>query len=185
VIPEVLFIQGAGEGAYDEDKLLVASLRQALGEEYEVHYPAMPDECEAAYGELSGKIEQEVSRLTEPLILVGHSVGGSTLMKWLSEGPIDRAVDAICLIAAPFWGGEGWRYEGYEELELPEDMAARLPEGARVLLFHCRDDEIVPFGHLELYARLVPEATVRALNKGGHQLSNDLSAVAASIKSRA
>jgi len=35
----VLFIHGAGEGAYEEDRLMVASLQDALGAAYEVHYP--------------------------------------------------------------------------------------------------------------------------------------------------
>ena len=40
----VLFIQGGGEGAHEYDALLSKSLQQALGSEYEVHYPRMPDE---------------------------------------------------------------------------------------------------------------------------------------------
>jgi uncharacterized protein len=46
---QVLFIQGAGEGAYEEDEKLVANLRQLRRHEYEVHYPAMENEDEADY----------------------------------------------------------------------------------------------------------------------------------------
>ena len=35
----VLFIHGAGQGAYEEDLLLVASLQNALGSAYDVRYP--------------------------------------------------------------------------------------------------------------------------------------------------
>ncbi len=41
---QVLFIQGAGEGAYEEDEKLADSLQEALGTEYQVSYPRMPDE---------------------------------------------------------------------------------------------------------------------------------------------
>lgn len=34
----VLFIHGAGEGAYEEDQLLAASLQNALGSAYAIHY---------------------------------------------------------------------------------------------------------------------------------------------------
>jgi hypothetical protein len=44
---QVLFIQGAGEGAYDADKKLAESLQQALGSDYEVRCPLMPDEDNA------------------------------------------------------------------------------------------------------------------------------------------
>jgi predicted alpha/beta hydrolase family esterase len=179
---DVLFIQGAGEGAYVEDGLLAANLRELLGVGFEVRYPVMPNEGQANCTEWSRQIAQEVSQMRDAPVLVGHSVGGSILMKWLAETKLGKPIAAICLIAAPFWGGEGWRYEGYQELELPEDLAARLRPGSRVLLFQCRDDEIVPFGHLALYARLLPEATICELDEGGHQLNNDLSQVADRIK---
>jgi hypothetical protein len=34
----------------------------------------------------------------------------------------------------------------------------------RVFLCHSRDDDVVPFGHLALYARALPQATVRELD---------------------
>ena len=37
----VLFVHGAG--GYEEDKKLVANLRDALGAAYDVPYPKMPD----------------------------------------------------------------------------------------------------------------------------------------------
>ena len=87
------------------------------------------------------------------------------------------------LVACPFWGGDGWRYEGYEELALPPGFAAGLPTEMPVYLYHCRDDATVPFDHLALYAQALPQATVRAFDEGGHQLNDDLSAVARDIES--
>ncbi len=40
---QVLFIQGGGAGAYEADGKLAASLQEALGAEYEVRYPQMPN----------------------------------------------------------------------------------------------------------------------------------------------
>ena len=59
----VLFIHGAGEGAYEEDKKLAASLQQSLGPEYEVHCPAMPNEDDAPYDQWTQKIEQDLARI--------------------------------------------------------------------------------------------------------------------------
>ena len=178
----ILFIQGAGQGAYDEDQALTASLSQALGPGYEVHYPAMPDENNASYEQWKQQIEKELAAIPGPIMLIGHSIGASVIMKYLSEAAVTKSIVSIFLIAAPFWGGDGWRYEGYEELALPEGIAARLPKGMAVFLYHCRDDEIVPFDHLALYAKVLPKATVRPLDEGGHQLNNDLSAVAKDVK---
>jgi pimeloyl-ACP methyl ester carboxylesterase len=84
-------------------------------------------------------------------------------------------------MAVPFWGGDGWRYEGYEELELPKDLAAKLSQETPLFLYHCRDDDIVPYEHLALYKRLLPHAVMHPLDKGGHQFNNDLAPVAQDI----
>ena len=95
-----------------------------------------------------------------------------------------KKIAGIFLIATPFWGGDkGWKYEGYEALALPEGHANQLPSNAPVFFYHSRDDEIVPFAHLALYAQKFPQATIRELNGGGHQLHNDLSEVVEDIKS--
>jgi predicted alpha/beta hydrolase family esterase len=177
----VLFIQGAGTGAYEEDKKLADSLSKALGTDYEVHYPAMLDEENAPYEQWTQQIETELAAMQGRIVLVGHSVGASVIIKWLSENEIKKPIAGIFLIATPFWGGKGWLYEGYEELALPQGFADKLPTGA-IFLYHCRDDETVSFDHLALYAQVLPQAVVRELNAGGHQLNNDLSEVARDIK---
>jgi predicted alpha/beta hydrolase family esterase len=79
---QVLFIQGAGQGAYEEDKKLASSLRQALGADHEVRYPAMPDEDDTPYELWKQQIEKELTAMNKPIILVGHSVGASVVIKW-------------------------------------------------------------------------------------------------------
>ena len=42
---QLLFVQGGGKGTHDAwDNKLVASLEQALGPDYAIRYPRMPDE---------------------------------------------------------------------------------------------------------------------------------------------
>jgi uncharacterized protein len=178
---DVLFIQGAGEGAYHVDKQLADSLRQALGSEYDVRYPVMPDEGNAPYDQWKQRVETELATMASPVILVGHSVGASILARYLADSTLDKPAAGILLISAPFWGGAGWRYEGYQMLELPADFASRLPQEAPVFLYHCHDDATVPFRHLGLYARLLPKAHVREIASGGHQLNNDLTLIATDI----
>ena len=60
-------------------------------------------------------------------------------------------------------------------------FAVRLPTWTPVYLYHSRDDATVPFEHLALYAQALPQATVRAFEEGGHQLNDDLAAVARDI----
>lgn len=81
-------------------------------------------------------------------------------------------------------GGAGaHRGDANERIALPADFAAKLPPNTPVFLYHGRADETVPFAHLALYAAKLPKATVRPLDGRGHQLGNDLSEVAADMRS--
>jgi predicted alpha/beta hydrolase family esterase len=182
---QVLFIQGAGGGAHHEDARLAASLRDALGNSYEVRFPKMAAEADPDYQRWKPHLAKELAAMPDKPFLSAHSLGGSFLLKYLTEEEIDRPIRGLFLIATPFWGGEGWRYEGYERVALAPDFGAKLPPGMPVFLYHGRNDATVPFRHMALYAAKLPGATVRALDGRGHQLDNDLSGVAADIRSLA
>jgi predicted alpha/beta hydrolase family esterase len=144
----------------------------------------MKDEVDPDCHTWAAQIREESAVLDGPLIFVGHSVGASVLIKFLSETETQKTVRGIFLLAAPFRGGEGgWTYDGYETLVLPDESASKLSGDVPVFLYHSRDDETVPFAHLALYARRLPNATIHAREGGGHQLNNDLSGVADDIKS--
>src|SRR5215211_804238 len=100
----VLFIQGAGAGAYAEDRLLADSLQRELGTDYEVQCPQMPDEENAAYPAWKAEIEARLAAMTGPVALVGHSIGASVLLKYLCDQRPPRQVKGLFLIATPYWG---------------------------------------------------------------------------------
>jgi predicted alpha/beta hydrolase family esterase len=127
-------------------------------------------------------LAKELGCLGDKSIVVAHSLGGAFLLKYLSEEKVPQRFHGIFLIATPFWGGAGWRYEGFERVALTANFEAKLPPETPIFLYHGRDDEIVPFAHLALYAAALPRATVCALDGRGHQLGNDLSEVAADIE---
>src|SRR5687768_8632776 len=95
----VLFIQGGGDGGYEADAKLVDSLRKALGKAYKVHYPKMlPDETESDFGrQWLKQMDKEISSVKGDVILAGHSLGASMLLKYLSENKIKRNFSAIFL----------------------------------------------------------------------------------------
>jgi uncharacterized protein len=175
----VVVIQGGGPGAHDADRALVESLRRHLGAGFEVDFPRMPDEGDPDPERWSGPIRDAIARAVPPRVLVGHSIGGYLLLKQLVSEPVAGPIAAICVIAAPFPGGDpDWTFEGFE---LPDGFADRLPPGAAVLLYASEDDEVVPFAHRDLYAARIPGAVVRTTT-GGHQLGGDLAVVARDIR---
>jgi uncharacterized protein len=176
----VLFIQGAGAGAYDEDARLAASLRKELGAAYDVRYPEMPDEEDTEDSEWKDFVLREFAHTGSDAILVGHSVGASVIERLLVENAFETLPSGVFLIASPFWyDHDFWKSK---ELELPPDASERIPTGLPLYFYHGRDDEFVPFEHVEMYAKLIPGATVRRVAGRNHQLNDDLSEVARDIK---
>lgn len=107
---QVLFIQGGGgQKDYEADKKLVDSLQQSLGEAYRIHYPNLPNESVPDVGRIQ-QIGNELSRITDELILVGHSLGASMLLKYVSETEVQQKLTALFLVSTPFWSGdEDWK----------------------------------------------------------------------------
>ncbi len=176
---QVLFIQGAGEGAYAEDEKLALSLQAALGTEYQVFYPQMPNEEDPEDEAWITQISKELASVDGNVILVGHSAGGAVLLKYLLKKHVAQPVAGVFLISIPFWGPED---EADDTYTLREGFALQLPKGVPIFLYHSRDDEWVPFAHLAKYAERIPQATVREFDGRGHQFNNDLSEIAGDIK---
>lgn len=174
----VLFIHGGGEGAYEEDRNLALSLQDALGAAYDVQVPKMPNEDRPEYEAWKERITKELDALGGEVILVGHSLGASVLLKYLSEEEVEKHVVGLFLVATPYWGVEDWEVDEYA---LREDFASKIPKEMLVFLYHSRDDEVVPFAHAALYAEKLPRATVQEFDDRGHQFDDDLSEVARDI----
>jgi predicted alpha/beta hydrolase family esterase len=178
---QVLFVQGGGEGAHDEwDDKLVASLRSGLGPDYEIRYPRMPDEEDPSHARWQTALEKELAALRDGAILVGHSLGGTILIHALAENPPERKPGAVVLIAAPFVGDGGWQIEGWKPRR---EFGAKLPADVPIHLFLGLADDTVPPLHAELFAKAIPQAQLCRLPGRDHQLNNDLSEVAALIRS--
>jgi len=101
---QILFIQGGGEGAYEEDGKLVVSLQNTLGDAYAVYYPQMPNERDPDYELWKAQIRKDLAVLQSEVILIGHSLGSSFLLKYLAEEKIEKAIAGIFLMATPYWG---------------------------------------------------------------------------------
>jgi hypothetical protein len=180
VKPQLLFVQGGGQGTHDEwDNKLVDSLQSELGQDYEIRYPRMPNEDDPDYAAWKTALQQEFQALQDGAILVAHSVGGTIVVKLLSEQLPTPRFGAVFLIAAPFVGEGGWASDD----PLPSDLAARLPKDVPIHFYHGLEDEIAPPAHVDLYARAVPQARIHHLQHRDHQLNNDLREVAAAISS--
>ena len=178
---QVLFVQGGGERVHDDwDRKLVESLVAALGANYEIRYPRMPNEDDPRYTTWKATLTKEFAALNDGAILVGHSLGGTFLIHTLAEKPQEREFGAIILIAAPFVGEGGWPSDGWQP---QHELNRKLPRQVPIYLYHGLADDTAPPSHVELYAHAIPQAHVCRMPGRDHQFNNDLTDIAAVIKS--
>jgi predicted alpha/beta hydrolase family esterase len=176
---QLLFVQGAGGGTHASwDNKLVASLEQALGADYAIRYPRMPDEDNPDPTAWKKTIARETKKLSDGMFLVGHSIGAAILLEYLAGAAIARRVAGVFLIATPFIGDGGWPSD---DLRPTTQLAVDLRDGAPLYFYQGRDDDTVPFAHLDMLATAFPGATIRGLDGRDHQLNDDLSEVARDI----
>lgn len=177
---QILFVQGAGEAVHDTwDDKLVGSLERELGRDFAIRYPRMPHEADPRYAAWKAALLAEFDKLEDGAILIGHSIGGAILLHVLAEERLTLRPGALALIAAPFIGAGGWPSDDMSPLD---DIAARLPAGMPIFLYHGTGDATVPLAHLRLHEQALPQATSRVLAQRDHQLNNDLAEVARDIR---
>lgn len=179
---QLLFVQGGGDDTHDTwDSRLVSSLQASLGASAEVRYPRMPSEADPEYSAWTSALAQELAMLRDGAILVGHSIGGTLLLRTLAELQSSRRFGAIITLAAPFVGEGGWQSD---DVPPTPDFARVLSDAVPVHLFHGLGDDIVPPEHLDLYATAIPWARTHPLPGRDHQFNEDLSEVAAVVMQR-
>ncbi|NIJ54722.1 alpha/beta hydrolase [Dyadobacter arcticus] len=179
---QVIFFHGGGSMEdYEADKKLVESLEGYLKPSYVFHYPFLPDDGSPDLGRRQ-QINQAISESKDGVILVAHSLGASMLLACLSEFSFERRIKAVFLVATPFWeGSEDW----VKPFKLRQDFAEKLDKNIPLFFYHCHDDEEVPIAQLAMYRQQLEWATFREISVGGHQFNDDLSIVAADVRSLA
>jgi predicted alpha/beta hydrolase family esterase len=169
---QVLFIHSGGsQKLHQGSSDLVAWLQRTLGAAYEVRYPKMPDPDHPSYDLWKNKLARELDKADDGLICIGHSLGGSVLLKYLSEENCPRSIDALFIVASPYWGKKDWRVKEYV---LQPHFARQLPAIPHIFLYHSRQDAVVPFSHLASYAEQLPQAILRTFNSNEHLFSEGL-----------
>ena len=118
------------------------SLAKDLGDDYDVFTPKMPNATNAQYSEWKIWFENILPRMHKDIILIGHSLGGAFLTRYLSENKVSNNIKALFLIAAPYEAIEGDEYLG--AFELPKKNEPLSLQSNQIIIFHSSDDKVVP-----------------------------------------
>lgn len=142
------------------------NLKEDLEEKYDVLYLSMPNNRNAKYEEWKIWFEKTLKLLDKKIILMGHSLGGIFLARYLSEYKTNKEIVATILVAAPF--KNEFENEDLRRFALPKSLGLFSKQSRVIFLLHSKDDPVVPFSHVEYYKKQLPKAKIRVFNKNGH-----------------
>jgi predicted alpha/beta hydrolase family esterase len=143
-------------------------LDKKLGKNFEIIRPSMPLKENAKYKHWKIYFERYFPYLKNNIILIGNSLGGIFLAKYLSEHKFPKKILAIYLVCPPF-----------DNTLSSEDLAGGFTIKSNLSLIekNCKniylmfseDDDVVPVSHAEKYRKKLKKAKIFIYkNKNGH-----------------
>ena len=143
-------------------------LDKELGNNFEIIRPRMPLADNAIYEEWKIHFERYFPYLKNNIILIGNSLGGIFLSKYLSENKFPRKIMSTYLICAPFDNTPGGEYlvGGFN---LKKDLSLIEKNSKNLYLLFSKDDDIVPVSHAKKYEKKLKNARIIIYkSKNGH-----------------
>lgn len=168
----------------DSSAFWTKTLAEDLGEDYEVFMPAMPNKQNAQYEEWKIWFERHFEYLREEVILVGWSLGGMFLAKYLSENNPPFDIKSLYLLAAPC--GEYTQEQDDADclsFKFSAEVAGNIAKTAEnIEIWHSEDDFVVPIVEAHWYKMHLPGAKLRIFKDKNHFLLPELPELIADIK---
>lgn len=159
------------------------TLREVLGDEYEVFSPDMPNKQNAQYKEWKVWFERLVEHLHDGVVLIGWSLGGIFLAKYLSENKMPVKIKSLFLLAAPYEIDELKGRESETSFDYSkENFDNLISQAEKVVIMHSKDDFVVPFEHGEKLAEALPQAEFVVFEDKNHFLIEEFPELVEKIK---
>jgi len=152
-----------GKGSYD----LVHHLRSGLSHGFKILFPTIEKPSRPTYEKYKKMFSCSLAGIKEPVVLIGHSLGASTLLKYLSEEKPAISILGLFLVSTPHWKSN------MKEFQLKEDFQKAL-KGIPVFLYHSKNDPEVPIENLDFYRSAFKTAKVREVPGKEHVFSKGL-----------
>jgi predicted alpha/beta hydrolase family esterase len=143
-----------------------SGLEKNLGAGYQVVAPTMPNGSNVHYIEWKIMFEKVLTVLNDEVTLIGHSLGGIFLMKYISDNIINKKIRKMIVVAPPFDNASG---EDLREFALDKNALAVIREKvSNIVLFQSRDDMVVPYENALHYKDVIPMLDIRIFEDKGH-----------------
>ncbi|MES2966826.1 MAG: hypothetical protein V4668_03490 [Patescibacteria group bacterium] len=143
-------------------------IKDNLVETHECIMPRMPNSMNADYRAWAIWFEKVIPFLRDGVILVGHSLGGGFLLRYLSENKLPITISQLHLIAGVI---DDLDCPGVGEFGIDiTQWSGFIATIEEIHLWHSSDDEYVPLHHTERLASKCPQAITHYFTDRGHFL---------------
>jgi len=143
-------------------------LKKKLGKGFEIIKPRMPLQDNAKYGEWKIHFERHFPYLRNNIILIGVSLGGIFLAKYLSENKFPKRILSTYLICPPFDNAlpDEDLVGGFK---LKSDISLIEKNSRNLSLLFSKDDDVVPISHAKKYEKKLKNVNIVIYKgKNGH-----------------
>ena len=160
------------------------TLGTTLGDSYTVLPLRMPNKDNARYLEWSIWFEKYLPLVPQDIILIGHSLGGLFLAKYLSEHTVNKTITGLFLVCPPFDADSHDNYN-LTDFAITQDTLVHIGNQARhIFHYHSDDDPIVPYTESHKYQLALGIHCIhRALQGRGHIWNTDFPEIVDDIQS--
>jgi predicted alpha/beta hydrolase family esterase len=148
------------------------TLEKSLGKKFQIISPRMPLQENAKYRDWKIFFERHLALLGHDYILIGTSLGGIFLAKYLSENKLPKKTLSVYLVCPPFDDtvpGE----DLVGGFKLKNDLSLIEKNCKNLYLLFSKDDDVVPISHAEKYRRKLnnPKIIIYKSKNGHFQIS--------------
>ncbi len=143
-------------------------LEKKLGRNFQIIRPHMPLKDDAKYKDWEIYFERFFPYLRDNIILIGNSLGGIFLAKYLSEHKFPKKILSSYLVCPPFDDtlDEEDLAGGFK---LKSDLSLLEKNSKNLYLMFSKDDNVVPVAHAEKYRNKLRNAKIIIYkSKNGH-----------------
>jgi predicted alpha/beta hydrolase family esterase len=158
------------------------NLQKSLGNKFLLTTPRMPLQDNARYRDWELMFENYMRLIKGPYMLIGVSLGGIFLAKYLSENKLPQKALSVYLVCPPFDDTvSGERLLG--GFKLKNDLSLIQKNSENVYLMFSQDDDVVPVAHAEKYRKKLPSSNIIIYtSKNGHFVIEHFPEIVKSIK---
>lgn len=146
---------------------------------FEILYPKMPNSKNARYLEWKIWFEKTFHLLSKEVVLVGHSLGGIFLAKYLSENDFPQKILQLHLVAAPY--DTEVIKDSLADFALNGSVEKVSEKVPNIFLYQSKDDIVVAYEDVLKYKRDLPDSELIEFENRGHFTQEEFSELISNI----